>query len=152
MCIRDRLNSFPARPIEASGRWEAGWRPRVYLASPIFTLAQLWLVEQVRESLRGFGLEVFSPFHDVGYGSADDVVQLDLEGIHISDLVFAIADGLDSGTVYEVGYARALGKPVVVYCENESSEDLKMLEGSDCLLCKDYVSSIYRTLWTAMTL
>jgi len=146
------LNSFPARPIEASGRWEAGWRPRVYLASPIFTLAQLWLVEQVRESLRGFGLEVFSPFHDVGYGSADDVVQLDLEGIHISDLVFAIADGLDSGTVYEVGYARALGKPVVVYCENESSEDLKMLEGSDCLLCKDYVSSIYRTLWTAMTL
>ncbi|MDO8773414.1 MAG: PfkB family carbohydrate kinase [Burkholderiaceae bacterium] len=144
------LEAFPAQPIQASARWKAGRRPRIYLASPIFTLAQLWLVEQARESLRGFGLEVFSPFHDVGYGSADDVVQLDLEGIHISDLVFAIADGLDSGTIYEIGYARAQGKPVVVYCENESSEDLKMLEGSDCLLCKDYVSSIYRALWTAM--
>lgn len=145
------LDVFPAKPIQASARWKAGRRPRIYLAGPIFTLAQLWLVEQARENLRGFGLEVFSPFHDVGYGSADDVVQLDLEGIHVSDLVFAIADGLDSGTIYEIGYARAHGKPVVVYCENESSEDLKMLEGSDCLLCKDYVSSIYRALWTAMT-
>lgn len=146
------LDIFPAKPIQPSARWRAGRRPRIYLASPIFTLAQLWLVEQARESLRGFGLEVFSPFHDVGYGSAADVVQLDLEGIHISDLVFAIADGLDSGTIYEIGYARAQGKPVVVYCENESSEDLKMLEGSDCLLCKDYVSSIYRALWIAMTI
>jgi hypothetical protein len=146
------LQAFPAKPIEASKRWTAGRRPRVYLASPIFTLAQLWLIEQVRESLQGFGLEVFSPYHDVGYGSADDVVELDLEGIHVSDLVFAVADGLDSGTIYEVGYARARGLPVVVYCENESSEDLKMLEGSNCLLCEDYVTSIYRTLWTAMAL
>ena len=146
------LDAFPAKPIQASARWKTGKRLRVYLASPIFTLAQLWLVEQARENLRGFGLEVFSPFHDVGYGSADDVVQLDLEGIHISDLVFAIADGQDSGTIYEIGYARARGKPVVVYCENESSEDLKMLEGSGCLICKDYVSSIYRALWTAMTI
>lgn len=146
------LDVFPAKPIQVSARWKAGRRPRVYLASPIFTLAQLWLVEQARENLRGFGLEVFSPFHDVGYGSADDVVRLDLEGIHMSDLVFAVADGLDSGTIYEIGYARAQGKPVVVYCENESTEDLKMIEGSDCLLCKDYVSSIYRALWAAMTI
>ncbi|WP_382161545.1 PfkB family carbohydrate kinase [Hydrogenophaga sp. ANAO-22] len=146
------LDVFPAMPIRASARWMAGRQPRIYLASPIFTLGQLWLVEQVRENLRMFGLEVFSPFHDVGYGSADDVVQLDLEGIHNSDLVYAVADGMDSGTIYEVGYARAQGKPVVVYCENESSEDLKMLEGSSCVLCKDYVSSIYRALWTAMAL
>jgi hypothetical protein len=146
------LQAFPAKPIQASAHWKSGKRPRIYLASPIFTLAQLWLVEQARENLRGFGLEVFSPFHDVGYGSADDVVQLDLEGIHRSDLVFAIADGLDSGTIYEIGYARAQGKPVIVYCENESGEDLKMLESSGCLLCKDYVSSIYRALWRAMTI
>ena len=146
------LDDFQGVPIRTSKRWNTGSRPRIYLASPIFTLAQLWLVEQARESLRSFGLEVFSPFHDVGYGSADDVVQLDLEGLRISDLVFAIADGMDSGTIYEVGYARALGKPVVVYCENESSEDLKMLEGSSCLLCRDYVSSIYRALWMAMAL
>lgn len=146
------LDGFLGTPILASKRWKTSWRPRIYLASPIFTLAQLWLVEQVRENLRAFGLEVFSPFHDVGYGSAEDVVQLDLEGLQVSDLVFAIADGLDSGTIYEVGYARALGKPVVVYCENESSEDLKMLEGSSCLLCRDYVSAIYRALWMAMSL
>ncbi len=146
------LDAFPAKPVQTSVRWMAGWRPRIYLASPIFTLAQLWLVEQARENLRGFGLEVFSPFHDVGYGSADDVVQRDLEGIHMSDLVFAIVDGLDSGTIYEIGYARAQGKPVVVYCENESSESLKMLEGSGCALCKDYVSSIYHALWAAMTI
>lgn len=146
------LEAFPAKPILASARWKSGRRHRIYLAGPIFTLAQLWLVEQARENLQGFGLEVFSPFHDVGYGSADDVVQLDLDGILASDLVFAIADGLDSGTLYEIGYARAQGKPVVVYCENESSEDLKMLEGSGCLLCKDYVSSIYQALWLAIAI
>lgn len=95
---------------------------------------------------------MFSPYHDVGHGSAEDVVPLDLEGINDADLIFAVGDGMDPGTVYEIGYARAKGKPVVVYCENESDENKKMMGGSDCLLCDDYVSSIYQTLWTACRL
>lgn len=146
------LTQFNPKPITVSERFAAGWRPTVYLAGPFFTLAQLWLVEQARDNLRSMGLTVFSPYHDVGLGSAEDVVLADLEGIKNSDLVFAIGDGLDSGTIYEIGYARALNTPVVVYCENESEENKKMMEGSGCILAKDYVGAIYQTLWLAAAL
>lgn len=142
---------FPA-PITPSARYVAGYKPIVYLAGPFFTLAQLWMVEQARADLSAMGLKVFSPYHDVGHGSADDVVLKDLDGIDKADLVFAIGDGLDSGTIYEIGYARAKSKPVVMYCENESAENKKMMQGSDCTLCADYVSAVYQTLWAAASL
>ena len=148
--LPDSLNSFRMPEVTASQRYLDGYRPTVYLAGPFFTLAQLWLIEQARSNLTSFNLNVFSPYHDVGHGSAEDVVEQDLEGIRQSDIVFAIGDGLDSGTIYEIGFARALGIPVVMYCENESAEDQKMMEGSDCTLCSDYVSAIYKTLWTVM--
>ncbi len=149
---RAGLSSFTPIAITPSSAFCNGWQPRVYLAGPFFTLAQLWLIEQARRDLQSMGFRVFSPYHDVGHGSADDVVKLDLKGIDDSDIVFAIGDGLDSGTIYEIGYARAKGKPVVMYCENESVEDKKMMEGSDCVLHNDYVSAIYKALWVACSL
>jgi len=148
----ESLAAFNSPAIAVSARYAAGWRPTVYLAGPFFTLAQLWLVEQARDNLRSMGLTVFSPYHDVGLGSADDVVSKDLDGIRGADFVFAIGDGLDSGTIYEIGYARALGKPAIVYCENESEENKKMIEGSGCTLAKDYVGAIYQAIWLAASL
>lgn len=148
--LANSFESFGKPAVTTSPRYLAGHRPTVYLAGPFFTLAQLWLIDQARTNLQSFGLNVFSPYHDVGYGSADDVVELDLKGIHHSDIVLAVCDGLDSGTIYEIGYARAHGIPVIMYCENESSEDQKMMQGSGCILCTDYVSAIYKTLWTAI--
>ena len=143
---------YTATPLEPSERYRNGFRPQVYLAGPFFTLAQLWMITEARNALTDLGLRVFSPYHDVGLGSADDVVQKDLQAIHDCDLTFAIGDGLDSGTVYEIGYARALNKPVVVYVENESTQDKKMMEGSDCRISNDYVSAIYQTVWEACVL
>lgn len=146
------MESFAPEPIVPSAAFSGGRRPSVYLAGPFFTLAQLWMVEQARNDLKSMGLEVFSPYHDVGHGSAEDVVKLDLDGIENADIVFAIGDGMDSGTIYEVGYACAKGKPVVMYCENESAENKKMMQGSGCQLSDDYVSAIYHTLWTVCSL
>lgn len=146
------LESYEPNPIVPSERFRKGYKPKVYLAGPFFTLAQLWIIEEARNNLLGMGLDVFSPYHDVGLGTAGDVVGPDLDGIHDCDLVFAIVDGLDPGTVYEIGYARAQSKPVVVYSENETKEDLKMMEGSDCVMCDDYVSAIYRAVWIAAEL
>lgn len=147
----DILETFQPEPIRPSESCLAGHRAVVYLAGPFFTLAQLWLIQQARTDLMAMGLRVFSPFHDVGHGSAEDVVQLDLDAIDKADLVFAVGDGLDSGTIYEIGYARAKGIPVIIYCENESDESKKMMKGSDCMLCDDYVTAIYQTLWAACT-
>jgi len=149
---RDELENYEPVPLLLGERWLTGYRAKVYLAGPFFTLAQLWMIEEARTHLRYMGLEVFSPYHDIGPGPANIVVPADLMAIESCDFVFAVGDGLDSGTVYEIGYARALGRPVVVYAENETSEDLKMMEGSDCFICNDFVSSIYRAAWIGAAL
>ena len=149
---RELLREFDPKPLQPSARYRAGYSPVVYLAGPFFTLAELWMVGQARRDLLAMGLTVFSPYHDVGVGSADDVVEKDLQGVRNCDILFAIGDGLDSGTIYEIGYARALGKPVVFYAENESPQDKKMMEGSACVLNDDYVSAIYQAVWEAVEL
>ncbi|BEP40851.1 PfkB family carbohydrate kinase [Variovorax sp. V15] len=125
-------------------------QPNIYLAGPFFTLNQLWMVKQARADLRGLGLEVFSPVHDVGHGTAEEVVEPDLEAIKAADVVFAIVDGMDPGTVYEIGYAKALNKPVVVYSENETDDNLTMMVGSGCIIRNDYATAIYETVWEAV--
>jgi nucleoside 2-deoxyribosyltransferase len=113
-------------------------------------MQQRWLIEEARDNLKSRGIDVFSPIHDVGKGIADDVVPADIEGIEQSDVLFAIVDGLDSGTIFEIGYARALGKGVVVYVENETEENLKMLSGTGCEIESDFVTAIYKSKWLAM--
>ncbi|WP_382161560.1 PfkB family carbohydrate kinase [Hydrogenophaga sp. ANAO-22] len=149
---KENLSACSFSPVALSVEYLAGRQPQVYLAGPFFDLMQIWMVEQAQANLQDLGLKVFSPYHDVGLGSADDVVAKDLAAIVESDIVFAITDGLDAGTVYEIGYARALGKPVVVYSERQHSEHLKMMEGSDCTICTDYTTALYSTLWEAVKL
>jgi nucleoside 2-deoxyribosyltransferase len=146
------LSSFTPNAIQPSEGYIKGDQRMVYLAGPFFSLAQLWQIEQARENLIDMGLAVFSPYHDVGHGSASDVVHLDIAAIHSCAVVLAIADGMDPGTVFEVGYARSIGKPVILYSENETSSNKKMMQGSGCILCDDYTTSIYKTLWAASQL
>ncbi|WP_116807340.1 PfkB family carbohydrate kinase [Steroidobacter cummioxidans] len=137
-------------PVQLGADYPTNAPRQVYLAGPFFDLPQVWMVHQARANLLGMGLKVVSPYHDIGLGSAEDVVERDLEGIRASDLVLAITDGLDAGTIYEIGYARALNKPVIVYSERHKGESLKMMEGSGCIICDDYTTALYSTLWEAV--
>lgn len=121
---------------------------QVYLAGPFFTFSERWLVNQVWSALKGIGLKVFSPFHDVGHGKAADVVHKDIKGLDESAIVFAIIDGLDAGTLFEVGYAISQNKQVIAFVQNESEESLKMLEGTNCIIEKDFTTAIYKLYWT----
>lgn len=120
---------------------------KIYLAGPFFTFSQRWLISQIRNCLRGMGLNVFSPLHEIGFGDADEVVKKDINAIKSSDLIFAVVDGLDSGTLFEIGYAVSSGKQVVGYTENETEESLKMLKGTGCKIEKDLTTAIYKTFW-----
>jgi nucleoside 2-deoxyribosyltransferase len=123
---------------------------KVYLAAPFFTMSQRWLVEEVRNCLHSFGVPVFSPYHDVGLGAASNVVPLDIKALNRSDLVLVLADGLDTGTIFEAGHARAKGIPVIAFVQNEKEGDLKMLQGTHCEIVRDFVSAMYRTAWLAL--
>ncbi|MGV8131394.1 MAG: PfkB family carbohydrate kinase [Candidatus Pacearchaeota archaeon] len=122
-------------------------KAQVYLAGPFFTFSERWLIDQIRDALLGFRLKVFSPWHDVGHGVASDVVPKDLEALENSGIVFAVVDGLDSGTLFEIGYAVKMGIPVIAYVENETSDSIKMLEGTNCILEKDLSTAIYKCFW-----
>lgn len=119
----------------------------VYLAGPFFDLGQRWLVDEARATLKNLGAEVFSPVHEVGPGPASIVAPEDIAGLERSDVVFAILNGMDPGTIFEVGYAIKKGIPVVALAQNIKEEDLKMFAGTGCDISDDFVSAAYRAIW-----
>jgi hypothetical protein len=120
---------------------------QIYLAGPFFNFAEKWLVHQCKMALDGFGVKVFSPWHDVGLGVAEEVALKDLDGLSNSDLIFAIVDGLDSGTLFEIGFAVSKGIPVVAFSQKETKESLKMLEGTHCKIITDLTTAVYHAIW-----
>jgi hypothetical protein len=119
----------------------------VYLAGPFFNLPQRWLIEEALKHLRDMRLQVFSPLHHIGVGPADVVAPADIEGLVESNLVLACLDGLDSGTIFEIGYGRALVKPVLYYTTNATEESLKMMDGTGCVGFSDFASALYAAGW-----
>lgn len=120
---------------------------RVYLAAPFFNLGEIWMVEEARKCLLDMKVEVFSPLHDVGRGPASEIAKADLEGLERCDAVLAILNGGDAGTIFEIGYAVAREIPVVALAQNVRPEDLKMSEGSGCVITDDFVTAIYQAVW-----
>jgi nucleoside 2-deoxyribosyltransferase len=98
---------------------------KVYLASPFFNNLELKHVKAAEQILRGKGHLVFSPrenqIEESEFGSREwrtDVFRNDINHIKWCDYVVAIltqGNYDDSGTAMEVGYAYALGKPIIVY-------------------------------------
>lgn len=120
--------------------------PRVYLAGPFFTLAERWLIESCRNFLLELGATVFSPIHDVGSGT-DEVAPQDLEGLESADVVFALFDSWDPGTVFEAGWATKKGTPVVGMVTNMDAHETTMLAGSGTELHDDLTTALYRAIW-----
>lgn len=122
-------------------------RKRVYLAGPFFNMGQMWLINQCKACLEEAGLDVFSPYHELGIGPAEVVAPEDVKAIEECDIVYALFDDHDPGTLFEIGYAIKANKPVVIYSEKSSDEHLKMYEGTGCLIERDFATSIYRVAW-----
>jgi nucleoside 2-deoxyribosyltransferase len=142
---------FPFLPLDVSDNPLGNREFHIYLAGPFFNIAQRWLVEESRQALRGMGLKVFSPLHDIGLGSGQAVAPQDLDALKRCRAVMALVDGLDPGTVFEIGFARSLGKPVVALAESTGEEPLKMISGSGCDVVSDFVTAMYRVAWNAQT-
>ncbi len=141
--LKNALDEFnyPALSYRHSGQ--------IYLAGPFFSYSQKWLIGQLYRALLGEGVNVFSPLHDVGIGAAEEVTEPDLNGLNASDVVLAVVDGLDSGTLFEIGYAVSKGKKVVAYVQNESESSLQMLKGTLCDIETDFTTAVYKASWYA---
>lgn len=128
-----------------------GTAGRVYIAAPFFTLSQRWLVDEIRGCLEMLGGQTFSPIHEVGsHGGVEYIAGKDLEGLQSCNAVVAVIDGEDAGTLFEVGYARNLGIPVIALAESPRPESLTMLEGTGCLITDDFTTAIYQAIWSSI--
>lgn len=123
---------------------------RIYLAAPFFDQGQIALVEHIRDCLTTPWTQVFSPLHDVGYGGPKDVYGPDIQGIEECDIVFAVLSGLDTGTIFEVGYATKIPKPVFCLAEGVAESDLTMILGSGATVETDISTAIYKALWATL--
>jgi len=99
-------------------------RPRlkVYLAGPLFSQPERRWNREVAERLeRETGCSVILPQDfKTGEGLSGSkhcaaIFQKCVEGVEEADVVLAVVDGsdADSGTAFEMGYACALGKPII---------------------------------------
>src|SRR5207249_4990215 len=125
----------------------AGRSPKIYLAGRFFAPQELAAVEETRSHLLQQGAVVFSPYHDVGLGVPSLVAQADLAAIRECDTVFALLENYDPGTIFEVGFAAALGKRVVAVIGSGDPKQLTMFVGSGCEIYDDFVSAIYNAVW-----
>src|SRR5271155_3674687 len=91
---------------------------KIYLAGPLFTLAEQRFNADLARFLESRGFAVWLPQdHEPRHNTARAIFQMDVAALDHADLVVACMDGPDpdSGTAWECGYAFAKGKPVVCY-------------------------------------
>ncbi|OFB42584.1 hypothetical protein BA059_05105 [Mycolicibacterium sp. (ex Dasyatis americana)] len=124
-------------------------RPRVYLAGPFFNLAQRQLIRTVRSALIHLAADVFSPLDEIGCGG-DEVAEKDLEGLRGCHSVFAVLDGADAGTLFEVGWATRAGIPVVGFAEHPDEHTWTMARGTGAVVVNDLSAALYSSIWSAI--
>ena len=105
---------------------------KIYFASPWFNPDQAEREERVKGRLKELGFNVWSPKDNcVCSPSADEetrqkVFSDNIYNIETCDILFAITDGKDMGTIWEAGFANGINymlKPndkriiIVYYCE-----------------------------------
>ncbi|MCA1035105.1 MULTISPECIES: nucleoside 2-deoxyribosyltransferase [Bacillaceae] len=107
---------------------------RVFIASPFFNEEQLERIGRLENALRknpyvaDFFSARFYQFPQLTFASdpwRKTVFQNDLRYLRRADVVVAIHDyeenSVDSGTAFELGYAYALQKPIILIKEKETS-------------------------------
>lgn len=106
---------------------------KIYFASPFFNEEQVEREERLKAKLRELGFDVWSPKEEFFCKPDEDaetrkkVFEGNCSNIESSDIIFAVTDGKDIGTIWEAGFAYGLNKfykfcqakpiKIVYYCE-----------------------------------
>lgn len=120
----------------------------IYFASPFFTDEQVEREERLKKKLRDLGFLVWSPKENCvcSVNATDEerrkVFNDNCNGIKNSDILFAVTDGKDMGTIWEAGYANGLNercdkrKIIVYYCEtlNGGAFNLMLANSGDIII------------------
>lgn len=132
-------------PLPPMDVFDASAPCKIFIASPCFSMAQQWLLDQAIKCLRDLGVKTTSPY-DLG-----------LDGVPVSDegitsvfdgcnAVLVLAEGSDIPSVLAVGLARVRKLPIVVLAEEVKQRRLELWRGTDCEIAQDFASAVYRAM------
>lgn len=87
---------------------------KIFLAGPFFTDGERCFMKKIKNLLVQLGNDVISPI-DIGFEKkgSEEIFKKDLEEITKRDILVAILDGLDAGTMCEIGYAKRKAKKII---------------------------------------
>lgn len=110
-----------------------------YVAGPFFTHPQMESMERLEHVLQVRHKKMFRPRFDAPLDTLgpERCFQTDLNAIANSEAVIANVLDEDPGTMFDIGYAYALGKPVYVYDEGMlpgTRMNLKIVEAAKVIL------------------
>jgi nucleoside deoxyribosyltransferase len=110
-----------------------------YLAAPFFNPKEVIEIDEVVKSLSKISnLSIIQPsqFDIESRGGADQLIfKLDTKAIKFSDIVIALTNNYDEGTIWECGFAYATyQKPIFIYRKDPSVLNL-MLRESSAAIC-----------------
>jgi|TARA_R110002020_G_scaffold48763_5_gene138989 nucleoside 2-deoxyribosyltransferase len=107
---------------------------KIYLAGPFFNDKQINLIETIEFEFDKYGFDYFSPRKGGGvisHLSPEDrtkeskrIYESNVKEMINANVLFAVTDGRDTGTVYEMGYFKALTDHFK-YKSDKSERDLK---------------------------
>lgn len=106
---------------------------KVYFASPFFNEEQIEREERCKTKLRDLGFNVWSPKENIivtdnfSSEARTKAFQDNVRNIDNADIVFAVTDGKDVGTIWEAGYAYAKNKIIVYYCETLGNNKFNLM-------------------------
>ncbi len=96
--------------------------PLIYIAGPLFSEGNRWLLERVDEVCREVGFDTYLPHRDAGLFTRDELgsatfFNRDVEQLDKAYFVVAVLNGtdVDSGTSWEMGYVYARETPIIGY-------------------------------------
>lgn len=87
----------------------------IYFAGPLFTRAEIEFNKKLSDKIIDESYEVFLPQKECQGLDVSDIYNKCIEGLDNAFMVIAILDGVDadSGTSFEVGYAKAKEIPIL---------------------------------------
>ena len=119
---------------------------KVYAAGPFFNPSQLATMEEVETVLYDAGVDVFQPRNgaasakklnkDIGAGKDPDpktryqVYRDNVDNIDDADLIVAVIDDRDIGTIFEIGYAAKANVPIITFTNMGYGMNLMLAEST----------------------
>jgi hypothetical protein len=121
---------------------------KIFVASPCDSMAQQWLLDQAIMSLEALGVQTVSPY-DLGLDGV--AVENDDIAATLSDCnaVLVLAEGADLASMLAVGLAHVRDLPIVILAEETKQYRLKLWEGTNCEVARDFASAVYRAMVAA---